>query len=229
MIGDWLDLQAMNTPDTLSVKLHCGVEPLASNGEWDEDSKTVAWAAELKTRRLLPQFCFAVWCRPNEAAQKEHFGGLVLDGEDLAEYALWYCGLTKGEAQEWDRFVATLRANGDWKAALEKFRFSTDPKPDPANPQATESLADEPRALILGDGSEDQPASKQPTPPAPSKTPPPSRGRRRPIGDAAGRRSVAIPDYPAPAAAPGRSWGDSLTGYESRGRRAASGQPPRSP
>ncbi len=158
MIGDWLDLQTMSAPDTLSVKLHCGVEPLVSNGEWDEEAKTVGWSAELKTRRLLPQFCFAVWCRPNEAAQKEHFGGLVLEGEDLAEYAMWYCGLTRGEAQEWDRFVATLRAGGNWKAALEKFRFTSDPKPDPANPKTSESLADEPRALILGDGSEDQPA-----------------------------------------------------------------------
>jgi hypothetical protein len=124
-----------------------------------------------------------------------HFGGVVLAGEDLAEYAMWYCGLTKSEAQEWDRFVATLKAGGNWKRALDEFRFTSDPKPDPNHPQTEESLADEPKSLILKDEWRSKrtpgppqsetpgklPAVSRPAPPpAPAPAPPP-RTLRVPI------------------------------------------------
>jgi hypothetical protein len=194
MIGDWFDFQIFGAPDHLGVKLHCGTEPLASNGEWDEEARTVVWSAELKAQRLLPFFCFAIWCRPDQAAQEKHFGSLVLEGDDLAEYAMWYCGLTKTEALEWDRLVATLKADGNWRRALEEFRFTSDPKFDPNNPQTEESLADEPKLVILKDEWRSKrtpgqprpgPASKGPTapPPAPAPAPappPPARGLRTP-------------------------------------------------
>ena len=193
VVGDMIEFEIFSLPDRLDIKLHCEEEPLATNGKWDPEAKAVVWSAEARERRLLPLFTYALWCRPDRTAQEKHFGSVVLEGEDLAEYAMWYCGLTKAETQEWDRFVAGLKGDGDWKRALEEFRFTSDPKPDPNDPEAQESLADEPRSLILKEEWRQKMMEKQPKPPAPGKgpvAPPPPPPAPAPVPRAPARPTV---------------------------------------
>ena len=104
----------------------------------------------LASSRALPAVCFASWSDPDRAFQEKHFGKTVLSGGELAEYVIWYRLLKPEEANEWDRFVNGLKPGPDLKAAVEAFRFSTDPKPDPKKPKEhVASLADTPRRLIV--------------------------------------------------------------------------------
>jgi len=136
--------------DQLEVKLNCPREPFATNGKWDPDADSVQWKERLDKSRAVPVFCFACWSCPNPAKQKRHFGRVVLEGDDLATYVIWYNGLSRTETGEWDRFVAGCRPGAGLKPRLEAFRFAADPKPDPAKPdEKPGSLADTPRDLIL--------------------------------------------------------------------------------
>ena len=136
--------------DRLEVKLPCGVEPFSTNGRWDETLGAVTWEDNLGEHPSLPTLCFALWSRPDQEVQRKHFGKLVLAGSDLGKYAIWYKGLNPDEAGQWDGFIAGCKPDGDLKAALEAFRFTGDPQPDPDNPEDKPSgLADVPRQLIL--------------------------------------------------------------------------------
>jgi hypothetical protein len=134
----------------LELKLHSGQKPYATNGQWDEQAASLSWSENLRQDAPLPVFCFALWSQPERAFQEAHFGKVLLSGEELAEYVLWYRGLDSREAAEWDRFMAGCKPGGDLKTALEAFRFSGDRHPDPQNPDdKPPSLADAPRGLIL--------------------------------------------------------------------------------
>jgi hypothetical protein len=136
--------------DTLELKLHSGQKPYATNGQWDEQAASLSWSEDLRHDAPLPVFCFALWSQPERAFQEAHFGKVLLSGEELAEYVLWYRGLDSREAGEWDRFIAGCKPGADLKPALETFRFSGDRQPDPNKPdEKPASLADTPRGLIL--------------------------------------------------------------------------------
>ena len=136
--------------DALELKLFCGRKPYATNGQWDEKTTAATWSTSLASTRALPAVCFASWSEPDGAFQEKHFGKTVLGGEELAGYVIWYRALKPAEANEWDRFVDGLKPGPGLKAAVEAFRFSTDPKLDPKKPKEhVASLADTPRGLIL--------------------------------------------------------------------------------
>jgi len=109
--------------DTITVQLATGVEPVESNGEWDAKEQHVAWVREL--RGSLPVILYAKWSTPNEAAQQKRFGRTILAGAPLADYTLWYQGLSPDQATEWDRFVATLNPL-TWQDQLNDFQFQGD-------------------------------------------------------------------------------------------------------
>lgn len=135
--------------DTLRVKLFCGRKPHATNGQWDAAAGTVAWSKELSSRRPLPVVCFAAWTEPDEAFQRARFGRVLLADVPLMQYVTWYRALRSDERTEWDRFVAGLAPGPKLAADVKAFRFSTDPKVDPAKTETKASLADTPRELIL--------------------------------------------------------------------------------
>ena len=136
--------------DSLDLKLHCDRKPYASNGKWDEKGATVSWSNTLGPR-ALPVECFALWSTPDQPFQEQHFGKVLLTGEPLARYVIWYRGLKPDEAHEWDQFLGRLKPGPEEKAAVAGFRFTGDAKPDPAKPkEKPASLADTPRQLILG-------------------------------------------------------------------------------
>jgi hypothetical protein len=135
--------------DQLDLKLFGSEKPYATNGEWDEKNATVTWSNRLDTDRL-PVVCFALWSTPDRPFQQAHFAKVLLTGEELAQYVIWYRSLKPEEVKEWDQFVSGLKPGPDLKVAIAAFRFSTDPKMDP-NESAGEaaSLATIPRSLIL--------------------------------------------------------------------------------
>jgi hypothetical protein len=110
------------------------------------------WAARFSGEQSsLPVLCFASWSCPDREFQEARFGKVVLSGEELGQYVVWYRSLSRPEVEQWDRLIAGCRPEADPKAILEAFRFSTDPRPDPAKPdERPASLADFPRQLIVG-------------------------------------------------------------------------------
>ncbi len=136
--------------DVVELKLHCGQEPYETNGRWDQQAAAICWSNTLRPGAPLPVFCFALWSRPDRGFQEAHFGKVLLEGEDLAEYVVWYCGLNSEEAREWDQLIAGCEPDGDLRPAIKRFRFSSEPWPNPNKlEKGPASLADTPRGLIL--------------------------------------------------------------------------------
>ena len=146
------EFRIFDEDDVVELKLHSGQKPYATNGQWDDEADAVDWSKKpLRPNAPLPVFCFALWSQPDREFQKTHFGKVLLGDWELAEYVVWYLGLEGKEVEEWDRFIAGCKPDTDLKAAVEAFRFSSDPKPDPKKPdEKPASLADTPRRLILG-------------------------------------------------------------------------------
>ena len=140
LVGDaFFKFELFASPDALELKLSCGEEPFSTNGHWEAAGGAVTWSVDLGEHPALPAVCFAFWTRPERAVQQKHFGRVVLAGQGLAEYAVWYRGLSADEVRQWDAFVAGCTPEGDLKGALEAFRFPTGPA----------ELADTPKRLIL--------------------------------------------------------------------------------
>jgi hypothetical protein len=149
VVEDWWERGVQHTgllriADKVEVRLHCQSRPHETNGQWDERSRQAVWKSDIREGFWLPTLCFAAWSEPNAAAQREHFGGVVLAGESLRDYVIWYCGLTSEEAKEWDAFVESLRPDIHLASRLKSFQFDARPQTD-----AAKRLADRPRSLIL--------------------------------------------------------------------------------
>lgn len=138
----------LDPDDHLSIKLLSGVEPFATNGQWQAAEGQVVWKAELLPRgidaRQSPRLAFALWSKPNDEAQKKHLGKVALDGTKLAEYCFWHRGLTPAESAGWDKLVASLDGDADSWARLRAFRFAGG---DASSPPG--ALLETPRRLLL--------------------------------------------------------------------------------
>ena len=137
IIRGLLNVEFRPMSDKLRVELCIGHEPVATNGKWKEKDKRIIWSTNLTARYAqssqLPELCYAVWCRPDEESQKNHFGKTILEGEQLLRYCLWYESLSKTEAAQWDTLLETLQPGEDLLNRLAAFRFThgraTPPKP----------------------------------------------------------------------------------------------------
>ena len=113
--------------DRLYVRLNCPVEPFETNGTWHGGSGQVRWSEGISEVDKAGTFCYATWSRPNVRFQRRHFGKVMLEGSELAEYVIWRRGLTEEEADEWDEFVAGLEPDDELREALKQFQFSDSP------------------------------------------------------------------------------------------------------
>ncbi len=141
-----------NTEDHLVVKLALTSPPIRTNGRWDETLQQVLWDSNLESgtnTSRLPVLCYASWSDPDANFQKAHFGRVILTGDNLQQYCLWFAGLESKRAVEWATMLVSLRSDG-WNGKLAAFRFSGEPTPpaDAASPLAS----DFPRALIQAAG-----------------------------------------------------------------------------
>jgi len=137
-----------NTDDHVTVRLSLPSAPAHSNGKWDGSRKQIVWESDIENSTndvRPPSFCYASWSEPDVSSQKQHFGSVVLSGDNLCGYCLWRAALGKKEADEWDALLAGLQPD-DYKAKLVTFRFSSDPPLKPKdNPRA---LSDSPKDLL---------------------------------------------------------------------------------
>ena len=116
--------------DHILVKLSLTSPPIHSNGRWDETNKLVVWESDLQVKEKasgVPTFCYASWADPDEKFQKEHFGKLILGGDELIQYCLWRGRLEEKRGAEWDAMLAGLQRGAGWKEKLEAFHFSGEP------------------------------------------------------------------------------------------------------
>jgi len=150
VFGQFFPLYVFASPDKVQVRLVCGTEPFDTNGKWDADTGGVTWEHTLATDRSLPAFSYAAWSEPNAETQTKRFGRVILTDQKLAEYVVWYQGLSPAEAAIWDAFLAKCEPNEQLRKRIEAFRFPNDPPldSDEANEKPT-SLADTARDLIL--------------------------------------------------------------------------------
>lgn len=158
-----MSFQLFGNGDSLSVKLELPHEPFATNGEWNERAKQMTWSESIQPldsdRLKLPTLLFAFWSQPNVMMQETHFGKVVLGGEMLAQYCLWYRGLSKAEAAEWDKFVLTLSPGADLVQRIEGFRFSHEPADDENGENMLSTTA---RELIVSELKDDPDSGKEP-------------------------------------------------------------------
>lgn len=118
------ELDFLEDQDRVKMSLNCKVEPLYTNGQWNQDEKRIVWSSSIKNDKVLPTFFFAFWAVPSETFQTEHFGRVLLSGSQLAEYHFWYAGLSDTEKSEWDSFLIGLKPADSLKKKIESFLFT---------------------------------------------------------------------------------------------------------
>lgn len=117
--------------DHLTVKLTLNHPPNHSNGNWQDGQ--LVWTNDLDPNRPLPVLCYATWSDPRASFQKEHFGSVILDGDELSEYCLWRSGLDRRQASKWEAFLEGLRPEEKIREKLETFRFAGESAPATTN------------------------------------------------------------------------------------------------
>ncbi|TWU41316.1 hypothetical protein Q31b_27550 [Novipirellula aureliae] len=118
MVDDYLNAYAPD--DWVRVLLHCGSEPIETNGKWDDQNKTVKWEDSI-VQPPLPMLVYAVWVEPNDDNQKNAFGGIKLGGAELRTYVVCYQAMTPEERSKWDGLMERLKS--ETKAALFQTEF----------------------------------------------------------------------------------------------------------
>jgi hypothetical protein len=81
-----------------------------------------------------------VWASPDASFQKEHFGRVILDGQELALYCLWQKCLTADEAKQWDEVLKTVRpatAEAELSGFRAEHRVAAEPVTQPATTAPT--------------------------------------------------------------------------------------------
>lgn len=131
--------------DDLKVTLHVPATPLLTNGEYSELDRQVVWTTRpIADRDTLPTLVYAHWCEPDAAFQRQHFGGVILAGQPLVEYVLWYRSLQPGQMRQWDALLEEIRPDTPLRARLQEFRFTST-----ESDEAGARLAERGAALLL--------------------------------------------------------------------------------
>ncbi len=134
-IGVFVPLFFGSSSDQVSVKLKLSAEPLISNGQWDKESRSLAWSFNNRPSPLS-HICYAVWVSPDAGFQRRHFGRVILDAQELALYCGWQKGLTADESRQWDEVLKTVRP-ATAEAELSRFRAEHNVAAEPVTQPAT--------------------------------------------------------------------------------------------
>jgi hypothetical protein len=127
LVASLMEFGSAGGDDHLSAKLSLPSAPTHTNGKWDETHKQVLWESGLEDKEKavrLPVFCYASWSNPDEEFQQQHFGRVILGGDELLKYCLWRGGLDEAQGSEWDQFLSDLRPGGELTMKLDAFQFS---------------------------------------------------------------------------------------------------------
>ncbi len=127
-----MEFELFSSPDEVELALTCEVEPLLTNGEWDEKARLVTWNGEVRERFGLPLFFYACWAEPDADYQQAHFGESVIQGKRLVEMVAWYTGLSGKSRERWDGFIGSLDPTQPIRAQVEASRaFDRQEEADP--------------------------------------------------------------------------------------------------
>jgi hypothetical protein len=151
-VAGLIEFNLFGQPDHLAVRLSLPAAPVHSNGRWDEALKQVVWETDIEERTNVSHFpfsCYASWVQADQVYQTEHFGKVVLTGDELIQYCLWRSGQDKQRGDEWDAFLAGLRSGNDLVKKLDAFRFPGEPDQAGTNsPPTVPSPSVYPRELL---------------------------------------------------------------------------------
>lgn len=93
---------------------------------------------------------YAAWAVPDYTWQAARFGKTLLQGEGLLAYVIWYKGLIREQAAEWDAFLSRLTPDAAPAAKITNFLFKAERDAGPATAEALErSTAQRARKLLL--------------------------------------------------------------------------------
>jgi hypothetical protein len=136
----------------LDITLRLAEEPYETNGHWD-GGDSISWKQPLASAHIdaadLPNVLFAAWSVPNVDAQQAHFGGVVIDEDELLDYTLWYLALGDERRSQWDDFVQSLAPGAELDASLRSFKFDDEAAGPEADDAAGFRSVDARRALRL--------------------------------------------------------------------------------
>ena len=97
--------------------------PRKTNGEYDQEKRTLSWNCRARQGCEPPQILYATWAEPDCGFQRTHLGQVMIEGERLSDYISWLTSLSAAHRREWDAMVTTL--NPDQRdSRLTGFRFS---------------------------------------------------------------------------------------------------------
>ena len=152
LMVQFLGFNFLDTDDHVTVRLALPAAPAHSNGKWNEARKLVEWDSSLETAGKAPRvpvFCYANWVTPDETAQKQHFGRVLLAGDELSYYCLWRGALEPKQAAEWEAWLAALQPGEGLKERFNAFHFTSEPVSPPTNaPPQKPGPSEFPRQLL---------------------------------------------------------------------------------
>ncbi|MCA9031687.1 MAG: hypothetical protein KDA66_12815 [Planctomycetaceae bacterium] len=122
--------EPLNDCDELMVIVRAKSKPFETNGDWDDESGEVSWEHKIEVPgnsvvNVFPALCYASWSFPNQDAQTQLFGRVLLEGKPLGEYVQWRKSLTVGESTDWKLFLLSLKPADDITRRIGEFRFQT--------------------------------------------------------------------------------------------------------
>jgi len=138
------EFNLFGTTYKVNVCLKCPCKPFKTNGQWQEVDKKIFWSEAIKGKYDLPTFFYASWSEPNNDFQSRHFGRVILEGKNLADYCYWEKSIEAERARQWNEFLSGIDPNMEIAKAVKKFRFAD----ESAEPNAF-TLANVPCTLIL--------------------------------------------------------------------------------
>ncbi|UCG47428.1 MAG: SAM-dependent methyltransferase [Phycisphaerales bacterium] len=144
----FIDFELFSRPDKVNVILTCPHKPHETNGQWDQAKGQVSWSSKIEDKDL-PFLCYASIGEPNDAFQKQHFGKVILRGEQLVQYAFWRRGLSDRRQAQWDEFLASLEGGAEVRERIESFRFKDSADVSEGEQEAAERLSEAARDLIM--------------------------------------------------------------------------------
>lgn len=114
-------LERPKTTDA-EVVLDTGAEPFFTNGVWNAAARRVEFKGAFyeSKYRYAPYTApyYAFWTLPSQR-QESLFGGIILEGEALAQYCSWENALTEETRTKWIAALDALAATKDATPALE--------------------------------------------------------------------------------------------------------------
>jgi hypothetical protein len=114
----------------LTAVLRIPEEPLWSNAH-ETDGNRLVWGETIGGMTFyaneMSTVLYAAWVEPNGRYQREKFGEIVLEGEDLAGYVLWQMQLRPHHAEEWQEFIDSLTPGKENEQSLKLYHFSDEP------------------------------------------------------------------------------------------------------